>query len=107
MITMMFITLVFCSAQNRYSYLQAQKRMDTDLKILEKAKEYAASAAFAKRCYQSSLSKSEKTETVEGIEVQFFVQDTYVQAEYEDGQGIWTLQLLYDENGIAEIKYLQ
>lgn len=90
--------------QSRLSLLQASKRSQLDLAILEIAKSKAGEISWRKRC---GLEKEEQnsTQIIQNHTVFFRDHGTYLESSYQEEERKFSIRLYYDESGLVKVEY--
>lgn len=101
---LLFSLYAALAVQSRAALLQAGKRSQSDLLIIEEAKYLAGEIVWKRRCSIDSASL-DLQKTVAGKNVQFTDRQTYLHASYQEKDRSFHIDVYYDEDGIVKIEY--
>lgn len=102
--TLLFALYAAYSVQSRAALLQASRRSQLDLAVIERGKFIAGEIAWRRRCSMEAYD-AERTETILGTAVSFSDCTTYLQAEYKGQNKTFCINLFYDEDGVLKVEY--
>ncbi len=104
LLVMLFGSWTALTIQSKARLLQASKRNDLDLAILERAKVIAGDLSWRKRC-ALALENQNQNETIGEHQVIFRDQNTVLECSYQEAGKTFTIFVYYDETGIIKIEF--
>ncbi len=102
--TLLFSSWTALTIQSKACLLQANRRSELDLAILERAKTIAGDLSWQRRC-ALDLDSTSRNETILDHAVFFRDQTTFLECSYIENGRKFIIDVYYDETGIIKIEY--
>ena len=102
--TLLFSAWAALTIQSKAYLLQANRRSELDLAILERAKTIAGDLSWQRRC-ALDLDSTSRNETILDHHVSFRDQTTFLECSYTENGRKFVFDVYYDQTGIIKIEY--
>ncbi|MBF0580605.1 hypothetical protein IM774_12775 [Erysipelotrichaceae bacterium RD49] len=104
LLVILFSSWTALTIQSKARLLEASRRSDLDLAVLERAKIIAGDLSWKRRCNLAHENQSQN-ETIGNHQVVFRDQNTFLECSYQEEGKSFLFDVYYDETGIIKIEY--